>query len=318
MSELVTRRIDVLDLPAGRCVGTVHEPLGTRARLGLLWVNFGYVPRDGHGGLAASASDAMARRGVPSFRYDLPGLGDAPGPLAAHTHDFFPVVTSGRFTEVTRQLVQTVCAREQLDGVVVAGLCGGAVNAIFTADAERHLVRGLVLLEPEMYVTEPKKDDGPMKRARKRDAIRAKLPKLLARELPYERALDTLGNKLFSYWGWMRLLTLENRYGRYVPLPRKKILDFVLIRSELPSVTHLPLASAWSRWVGDKRPSLVITADAKLREVFFDRINRVVLSKVDTRSMRHIRLKGTNHIFTTGGAIETVMGHIVPWVEELA
>ena len=30
-----------------------------------------------------------------------------------------------------------------------------------------------------------------------------------------------------------------------------------------------------------------------------------------------VRLKGTNHIFTTGGAIETVISHLTPWVERL-
>ena len=307
------RQLDVLDLPAGRCVGTLHPPQGTRSNTGLLWVNFGYVPRDGHGGLAAQASDSMARRGVPCFRYDLPGLGDAPGPLPTTTHQFFPVVTSGQLTEVTTQLVQRLCEREQLDGLVVAGLCGGAVNAIFTADAQPERVRGLVLLEPEMYVTEPKKDDDEAAPRRKtRDWVRSKLPEskvidlLLSRELPYEQQLERLGGKVFSYWGWMRLLTLENRYGRYVPLPRKQILDFVLSRSALPAVTNLPLASAWARWVGEKRPSLIITADAKLREVFFDRINRTVLAGIDRERYVHVRVPGTNHIFTNGGAIATV------------
>lgn len=305
------RRIDIIDLPAGRCVGTVHEPAGTASKVGLLWVNFGYVPRDGHGGLAAHASDAMASLGVPCFRYDLPGLGDSPGRLPATTHQFFPVVTSGQFTEVTRQLVLKVCEREHLDGLVIAGLCGGAVNAIFTADAEPTWVRGLVLLEPELYVTEPKKDEeGQPKRLRRRDTVRAKLPKVLARELPFEERLEQLGSKVFSYWGWMRLLTFENRYGRYVPLPRKKIIDFVLSRTELPSVTNVPLASAWARWVGEKRPSLVMTADAKLREVFFDRINRKVLAGIEREKYVHVRLPHTNHIFTTGGAIATVTEHL--------
>ncbi len=309
MSDVV-RRVDVVEVPAGRCVGTLHEPVGPRARVGLLWVNFGYVPRDGHGGLAAQASDAMARRGVPCFRYDLPGLGDAPGPLPAQTHQFFPEVTSGRFTAVTQQLVRRVCEREQLDGLVIAGLCGGAVNAIFTADSEREKVRGVVLLEPEMYVTEPRNDDGPAVRQRRRDKVRARLPKFLSREVPFERHIDRGVGKLFSYWGWMRLLTLENRYGRFVPLPRKKILDFVLSRSELPSVTNVPLASAWTRWVADKRPSLIITAEAKLREVFFDRINTKVLAGIKREHYVHVRLTGTNHIFTTGGAVATVTSHL--------
>ncbi len=320
----VRRRLDVLDLPAGRCVGTIHEPRegAPPSRVGLLWVNFGYVPRDGHGGLASQVSDALARLGVRCFRYDLPGLGDAPGPLPAHTSEFFPWVTSGHFTAVTQQLVQTVCEREGLDGVVVGGLCGGAVNAIFTADAERGLVKGLVLLEPEMYVTEPKNDDGPVPRKRLRDWVRAQLPAeknvvtqlldtALQQRLPLEPQLQKLGNKVFSYWGWMRLLTLENRYGRYVPLPRKAILDFVLSRTELPAVTNLPLAAAWARFVDAQRPVLVITADGKLREVFFDRINATVLRGRRREKYVHVRLPNTNHIFTTGGAIATVSSTIV-------
>jgi hypothetical protein len=215
-----------------------------------------------------------------------------------------------------------LCEREGLEGVVLGGLCGGAVTAIFAAEREPQKVRALVLLEPEMYVTEPKKDDAakknePKQRVRKRDRLLA-----LAKTLPGGRRMEKLGKilgrKAFNYWGWMRFLTYEGQRGQWIPLPRKLILDFVLSFSALPDVTNMPLASAWQRYVQQKRPVLVITADQKLREVFFDRINRVVLKKVDTRSMRHVRLKGTNHIFTTGGAIETVMGHVVPWVEELA
>ncbi len=304
--------LDVLDLEAGRCVGTVHTGAPRTTQVGLLWVNFGYVPRDGHGGLATQVSEALAAKGVPCFRYDLPGLGDAPGPLPAHTQQFFPIVTSGTFTTITSQLVRALCERHGLNGLVIAGLCGGAVNAIFTADAQKDLVKGLLLLEPEMYVTEPKKDaDTPRQGTRER--MRAQLPKdnaltplldrVLTARLPYE---EKLRSKLFSYWGWMRLLTDENVYARYVPLPKKAILDFVLSRSELPSVTNLPLTDAWRRWVKDNRPVLVITADGKLREVFFDRINGTALNGITKSSYEHLRLKGTNHIFTTGGAIDTV------------
>lgn len=285
------RKISVLRLEAGRCVGTIHEPAQRLARIGVLWVNFGYVPRDGHGGLAAHLSDALADRGVPCFRFDLPGLGDAEGTLPAHTQHFFPMVTGGHFTAVTTELVRTLCKSERLDGLIVGGLCGGAVNALFTAEAETQLVKGLILLEPEMYITEPKKEAAPQEgRVRRRDQLKA---------------------KIFSYWGWMRLLTLENRYGRYVPLPRKAILNFLMSRTELPAVTNRPLAQAWQAYCVARRPSLVITAQGKLREVFFDSIHSKVLAGAVLPRMRHARLKDTNHIFTTGGALERVTQVVV-------
>lgn len=304
--------LETLVQPAGTCVGTSHAPARRTSRVGMLWLNSGYVPRDGHGGLARHISEVMAARGVPCFRFDLPGLGDAPGPLLPDTQHFFPFVTGGGFTPVVRQLVRRLCERDGLEGVVLAGLCGGAVNAIYTGDAERELVRGIVLLEPELYVTEPQHAAGEAPRERLRDRLGARLPSplgaLVKRELPFE---DRLRAKLFSYWGWMRLLTHENAYARYVPLPRKAILDFVLSRSELPSVTNLPLAHAWQRWVTAQRPVLTITAKGKLREVFFDRINEKVLAGVTRRHYEHVRLENTNHIFTSGGAIAAVTAQVV-------
>lgn len=321
-----TRALDVLDLPHGRCVGTLHRPARRTSDVGLLWVNFGYVPRDGHGGLASQASDALADDGVPCFRYDLPGLGDAPGPLPKVTHDFFPVVTGGSFTQVTTELVEALCAREGLSGLVVAGLCGGAVNAIFTADAAKSKVKGLLLLEPEMYVTEPKAADGTVQPMRLRAWLREQLPAnkslpvslldtALSTKLPMEDLLKAtaarvLPKQAFNYWGWMRLLTAEGKYARYVPIPRKAILDFVMSRSGLPDVTNLPLSAAWKAWLDEGKPALVITAKGKLREIFFDRINAGLPAKLQQPSYVHVRLQGTNHIFTTGGAIATVTKHI--------
>lgn len=306
----MTRKAVQLQIGEDLLTGTAHVPKERQSKIGMLFVNFGYVPRDGHGGLASQTCDALADHGVPAFRFDLPRIGDTPGNLPAHTHQFFDLVTSGGFTEVTSKLVQAICEQEGLDGICLGGLCGGAVTAIFAAEREPHKVKALVLLEPEMYITEPKKEAAPDPNAPK--------PRRRKRERVLAAAKRVIGKKAFNYWGWMRFLTYEGKRGQWIPLPRKMILDFVLSSSTLPDVTNMPLASAWQRYVQHKRPVLVITADQKLREVFFDRINRVVLQKVDTRTMRHIRLKGTNHIFTTGGAIETVMGHVVPWVEELA
>jgi pimeloyl-ACP methyl ester carboxylesterase len=300
--------------------GTAHVPKERESNIAMLFINFGYVPRDGHGGLAAQTCDALAQHGVPAFRFDLPRIGDTPGDLPAHTHQFFDLVTSGGFTNVTTELINALCEREGLDGVCLGGLCGGAVTAIFAAEREPTKVKALVLLEPEMYVTEPKKEPAADANAAVEKPRRRKRDWLLgaAKTVAGTKLKRSFAATAFNYWGWMRFLTYEGQRGQWIPLPRKRILDFVLSSSTLPDVTNMPLASAWQRYVQHKRPVLVITADQKLREVFFDRINRVVLQKVDTRSMRHIRLKGTNHIFTTGGAIETVMGHVVPWVEELA
>ena len=292
------REVLELELAGRRLLGTRHVPSGPGSRMGVLLLNAGFAPRDGHGGLSALAADALAARGFPAYRVDLPGIGDSPGPLPARILDFFELVASGGFADVTTQLVRELCLREGLDRLVLGGLCGGAITAIIVGAREPARVCGLLLLEPEMYVTEPRTGA-----ASKRRQLRG---------LP-----GWLHDQVFNYWGWMRLLANEGPRSQWIPFPRQTILAFLRGRMDLPAVTNLPLVAAWRDLVLDARPSLVITAAGKMHEIFFDRINGVALRGIDTRSVEHIRLKHTNHIFTTGGAIEAVLSHVLPWVERL-
>jgi len=292
------REVFELEVAGERLVGTRHVPSAPGARMGVLLLNAGFAPRDGHGGLSAHAADALAARGIPAYRFDLPRIGDSPGPLPARILDFFELVASGGFADVTTELVRELCPREGLDRLVLGGLCGGAITAIFVGAREPARVCGLLLLEPEMYVIEPRIDAASRRR---------RLPRLRGR----------LKRQLFNYWGWMRLLANEGPRTQWIPFPRQAILAFLRGRMDLPAVTNLPLVEAWRELVRDGRPSLVITAAGKMHEIFFDRINAVALRGLDTRSVRHVRLKRTNHIFTTGGAIEAVLSHVLPWTESV-
>jgi pimeloyl-ACP methyl ester carboxylesterase len=292
------REVFELELAGWHCVGTRHVPSAPGARMGVLLLNAGFAPRDGHGGLSAQAADALAARGIPAYRFDLPGIGDSPGPLPSRILDFFEVVASGGFVDVTAALVRELCFRERLDRLVLGGLCGGAITSILVGAREQARVCGLLLLEPEMYVIEPRTDIAAKRR--QLTGLRGRLRRLL-----------------FNYWGWMRLLANEGPRSQWVPFPRRTILAFLRGWADLPPVTNMPLVDAWRELVRAGRPSLVITAEGKMHEIFFDRINRVVLRGIDAHSVRHIRLKNTNHIFTTGGAIEAVLSHALPWIGSL-
>jgi hypothetical protein len=209
-------------------------------------------------------------------------------------------VAGGGYVGTTLALVEHVREAHGVDGIVLGGLCGAAVTGIYAADQAPAAIRALVLFEPELFRTTPQGEE-----ARATNGAPAA-------RTPVERA----ASKLFSYWGWMTILTMENQYAKYVPLPRQAILKLLMDRDDLPDVTNVPLVEAWQRVVGRRTPTLVVTAKGKVREVFFDRINHVALKRVPTSSMRHLRLEGTNHIFTTGGAIERVIALLEGWSEE--
>lgn len=287
-------------------VGTYHKPLTADASaVGFLLLNSGYVPRDGHGGLAVRVCDRLAEAGFHCFRFDLPGLGDSTGELPVQNQEFYDLVTDGHFVAPTLKIERSLRERYHLNGVVLGGLCGASVTALYAADQDAEGVIGVMLFEPEFYLTEP---DGQQDASV--DPRVVAQPRLRTRP---RRASPRRAHRLFNYWGWMRQLTFENELRRYVPLPRRLILKLVLHNEKLPAVTNVPLAGAWRRLVQRRLPILVITAEGKLREVFFDRINRVVLADLDTTHITRHRLAGTNHIFTTGGAIRTIADLTDDW-----
>jgi alpha-beta hydrolase superfamily lysophospholipase len=305
------RELFQLDVKGHRVWGTYHPAAVTKpGRVGFLFLNPGHVPRAGHGGLSARAADRLAAQGFPCFRVDLPGLGDSEGPLPDTTAELYQFVCGGGFVEVAQAIHAELLKRHGLKGLVVGGLCGAATTSLFLADRAPEGIDGVFLFEPEFYLSE-QEAAGAGGESPRGDAEagtwRSRLP------------LRRVTSKVFSYWGWMRMLTRENEYARlfrYVPFPRQLLLDLLMDWGTLPAVANVPLVRAWQRMVERGVPVLVITAEGKLRDVFFDRIHRAAFSDLKVATLERLRLRGTNHIFTTGGAIDACIGHLSRWAAE--
>jgi pimeloyl-ACP methyl ester carboxylesterase len=303
------RELIHVDVKGHRLWGTYHPAASVRPeRVGFLFLNPGHVPRSGHGGLSARAADRLAAQGFPCFRVDLPGLGDSDGPLPETTGALYRFVCDGGFVEVAAALHAELLKRHGLKGLVVGGLCGAATTSLYLADRMPGGVEGLFMFEPEFYLSEQAAASADGEAPREEQASwRSRLP------------LRRVTSKVFSYWGWMRMLTRENTYARlfrYVPLPRQWLLDLLMDWGTLPAVANVPLVRAWQRVVERGVPVLVITAEGKLRDVFFERIHRAAFSDLKVATLERLRLRGTNHIFTTGGAIDACIGHLSRWAGE--
>lgn len=311
---------EVLEIPikGELLVGTRHVPQGPAAPLGVLFINFGYAPRDGPGGFAVRSCEALASRGLEAFRFDLPGIGDSSGPLPAGERLFTDLMVTGGYATLVQALVNRLCERYRLHRLILSGLCVTAVTAILVAGRERERIAGLLMLEPQMFFYEEKASacalhggSGP--------ASLDPVPGTPVDEGPKPPMplLRRIRAKYFSLWGLMRFLTYEGQCHPWLPLPRRRILDYLLARSDLPAVTHLPAVSAWSELVRQQCPMLVITAQGKLRDRFFQLIKTNLLNEAAATSLVHIQVANTNHTFTTGDASEVVIGHILHWVDSL-
>jgi pimeloyl-ACP methyl ester carboxylesterase len=136
--------------------GTYHKTIGQAANLpsgnstGVVFLSALASPRSLTADSAVFWANAFADRGYPSFRIDLPGIGDSYGETP---NDLLEFVNEGGFASITALKIKELIQTFGLSGAVMFGHCAGATNAIWAA-SEGKECRGLVLMDP--YFNLPK------------------------------------------------------------------------------------------------------------------------------------------------------------------
>lgn len=286
-------------------VGTLHVPDpapvegGPLARsVGVLLLNAGPAPRAGNSDLSVHIGDHLAARGVPVFRFDLPGLGDSSGQVPEDINSFWLDVLRGRNDESTLMLVREIRRRFNLSAVILGGLCAAAVPTLRVADFDDSGVAGVILLEPQFRMTEP----APTRAApgrRPRPKRRAKLSRAL------------------SSREWLYALTGEGRLASAAQ-PLRPLLLRALRRTTghtLPKDANVPLVMRWRGCLARGEPSLVVVALGPINDRY---VTRIVESLPATgRALNtFLRVPESNHILTTGPARDVVLRAIEQWMRQ--
>jgi len=153
-----TRELIVPDGLGDRLQGTFHRPgdrrfdsssaLAGKDRIGVLFLNSLSLPRAASGDSAVHWADSIAEHGSPSFRVDLPGLGDSEGQASTDLLDF---INGGGFAPAAEAAVKQLVDRSELTGMVVFGHSAGSVSAVYAAAASSEC-KGLILLDPYFHL----------------------------------------------------------------------------------------------------------------------------------------------------------------------
>lgn len=149
-----SRQLIALHGLGGIVRGTYHKAHGESSeaqRTGVLILNSLSPTRAAAGDSAVYWAESFAKSGYPAFRLDMPGFGDSDGNPPPELLKF---INTGGYGPIASALMRELSQRFGLSGVVVMGLCAGAVSALYTAEASKEC-RGLVLMDPYFHLPIP-------------------------------------------------------------------------------------------------------------------------------------------------------------------
>lgn len=286
--QIETRELIALDVLDFSLQGTYHRPRDPRGpgprveeqdRLGVLFLFS--IPRSAPGDSAVYWAESFAESGYPSFRFDMPGLGDSPGDVPGGLLDF---INAGGYTALAAATVRELVQRFSLSGMVIVGHCSGAVSAIYTAAACGDC-KGLVLMDPYFHLMQ--------------QGGASKLKRMLGRWASKNR----LGGLLSDIHD------------------RLKDARRLLRRNMPPENANRPLIRAWREVSSAGLPILLLKAPArkapgtKARTGEFDYLAHVIDLAGDKGRVEVKLIEGGDHSFASRVGRTAVRSHAQDWLD---
>ncbi len=295
-----------IDVHGTSVVGTYHIPEVTEddessekiKKTGVLIVNFGLLPRSGLGNMPVHFSDRLAEKGFPVFRFDFPGLGDTKGDLPIYGQQQWRRIEAGDHMQWGAVLIQKLMKKYNLDGIVIGGLCGGAVTSTYIAERLSNTVVGTILMEPTYHVIGVAEDHIDKKKSRPGNQTNNW----------FRRTKEKLKKQLRT-----RINKSKHVEAFYSIYSRLKVTKFRILGHKPPSDVNELFYTSFKKLNDRNAPILFITRKGKDRE-HYDLHYTGYSPRFFPQNIVWKTLGNTNHMLVTGGGKQKVTDFIVEWV----
>ncbi len=306
-----------IEIEGLRLSGTFHRPAAGPAgaptatagagQPGVLFFNSGFLPRSAQGDLLAHVADDIAAIGFPVFRFDLPGLGDSDGKLPEDAVTFVRAIEQGDFAPYAALLSGELASRFGLKKIIVGGLCGGGITALFSVAQARDKSRvgGIIMLDPIFHLVQ----------------VQELLQSKISRRARWRKSLAMRVNAVYEE---LRIWILSRRLGA----PLQKIharWKAAKIQSrkaavqpaspDLPKEANRKLIQSFEHLRTAGLPMLVITAqDPRRTGKPFDYLEYIL--RTGQGAVTCHKIEGTNHSFLAGAGPQAVQELVGTWLDD--
>jgi pimeloyl-ACP methyl ester carboxylesterase len=232
----VTETVIEFENPSGHTLrGILHMPgddLAARAPL-LLWLSAGQKVRQGSWRMNVAIARRAAAAGAAVLRFDYQGFGDSDGPRrhGEAVMDLYGTVQTGGMRDDVVAAVDHGLRMVGARPVVLGGLCGGAVSALFAASALKRRIWGHLLVDLPVTIS-----------SSARQQFLEAHPEALVRARPEvaDTVLTLYARKLFDVASWQRFLRGESNPRLFAEAMRVKARAAIApIVGRLPAVERV-------------------------------------------------------------------------------
>jgi len=282
--------------PAGHTLrGILHKPdVAAPGVPGVLWLSAGQKVRQGAWRMNVVIARRLAARGVPVLRFDYHGIGDSEG--EDHHGDFvmdlYGFIQTGGFKDDVAAAARYLRAEAGARPVVLGGLCGGAISALF-ASTQIDDVAGLFLADLPVTIS-----------SAARQKYLEEHPEELIRARPgeAETVMALYLRRLRDPEAWRRLVSGETNYALLLETLRMRArsrVDTLLPR--LPPTLRARVEGALNPWL----PPVIAEAAAEATEGEVDARARAAgeeRNALVSEVFRRARAKGLRMRFVNSSA----------------